>query len=139
VLGALLGSAAVRRGPRFTAAWVVATAAVGILELLYFRLAIAPRLHPSLVEYWEGAYVPDISFAAAVRYVWDRPRTQLTAAWGAGPAVAAFVCLGAATLHGRVRRSAGLAVVLLVLELAILSARRTVPFNEPRVTMFLLT
>jgi hypothetical protein len=138
-LGALLASAAVRRAWPLAAAVGVATVAVGTLELLYFRLAVAPRLHASLTEYWEGAYIPDASLSAAARFVYESLAAQLTFRWGTAAAVVALLCLGAAMLRERGRRSAGLALALLVAELAILSSRRAVPFNEPRVTLFLLT
>jgi hypothetical protein len=139
VLGALLLSAVGRRAWRLAAAATAATLAVGAVQLLYFRVALAPRLNSSLVDYWEGAYVPGGSLADAAAFVRTSLGGQVALAWGAGVAVPAFACLGVALLDGRVRRHVAVALALLVAELAVLSRLRAVPLNEPRITLFLVT
>jgi hypothetical protein len=137
LLGALLLSAAVRREWRFARAVALATIAAGVLQLVYFRIAVVPRLHASLTQYWAGAYVPDDSLVHAARFVWASLGAQLNAAWGlaALPALACLVLAAAA----RPRRPSSIALVLLVVELAVLSSHGAVPFAEPRVMLFLLT
>jgi len=138
VLGALLASSAARRR-RFALAVAVAAVVVAALELAYFWLALATRMQPSLVEYWEGAYVPADSFFGAARFVYDRLSAQMAVAWGPAGAATAVLCLGALTLRGRVRQTAGLALGLLVATVAVVSSRHALPLNEPRVTLFLFT
>jgi hypothetical protein len=138
VLGALLLSAILRRAWHSAAAVTAATLAVGALQLLYFRFAVAPRLNAALVEYWEGAYVPDDSLARALSFVWASLGGQASVAWGA-TAIPAFASLGVAILGGRTRRTVGLALALLLADLAVLSLWRAVPLGDPRITLFLLT
>jgi hypothetical protein len=138
VLGALLVSSAVRRR-QFAAAVGVAAMAVGALQLGYFRLALASRMPRSLIAYWEGAYVPHDSIIGAARFVYDYLAAQMDTVWRPLPAAPAVLCLVAVTPRGCVRRTAGLALALLVTTVTVVSSMHLMPMNEPRITLFLLT
>jgi hypothetical protein len=138
VLGALLVDAVARRERRWGMAVAAAAATVGALAILYFRLGVAPRLPPSLAQYWQGAQLPAEASWQNAAFAWRRLRGLLALTWGEVMTTVTLVALGtAAALDARAR--VGL-VSLALLTAACLgvSATRTLPL-EPRILHFLLT
>lgn len=139
-LFAALLVAALLRGDRHRAVTTTALAvAVGLWSVVYFHIALAPRMHESLVQYWDGAYVPAESLGEAASFVVYSLHRQLQFTWGAEAVVPALAVLVATlALVPRVR-TLGFAAILFVLELAIVSRHRALPFDESRVMLFALT
>lgn len=139
LLAALLIAAVVRRDWRMVRIVSLAGLAVGLWDAAWFRLLIAPHLLPSVIGYWEGTYVPSTSIGAALRFVGASLAAQLAQTWSAAAIVAALFCLIAVAVGSWERRTIALALLFLIAELAVLSALRRLPFDEPRVMLFLLT
>ncbi len=137
ILATLLADALVCRDRPRARAVLVASVAVAAWDLGYFVLAVAPRLTPALAEYWNDAYLagsPGQMAGPVLRGLIG----MLAPTWsrlGLAIATAGAVALVAE----RASRSSILAVVLLIAEVAALSILRRVPFNAPRVMLFMVT
>jgi hypothetical protein len=136
ILAALLADALLHRDRSGARAVAIALLAVGTWYLIWYWFLIAPRTGRALAEYWRASFVPTTSVSAAVRFMWRSLAHELAFTWPAWtglPALAGAVVLCAAV---PVQRAIALALVLLVLELAGLSAAGRFPFAEPRVMLF---
>jgi hypothetical protein len=136
ILTALLFDGLLRRDRSGARAVAVALLAVGTWYLGWYWFLMAPRMGQALAEYWRASFMPTTSLSAAVRFAWQSLARELASTWPAWtglPAVAGALALCAAL---PVPRVIALALVLLVLELAALSAAGRFPFAEPRVMLF---
>jgi len=139
LLAALLVHAIWRREWQVALRVAAAGVAVAAWDAAAFALVIAPRMLPSLVEYWAESYVPTGSTREAVAFIGQSLLTLLGPAGRPATVVAACAAIVALLAVVPRARPIGLALVLLVAELAVLSALRRLPLNEPRVMLFLGT
>jgi len=138
VLAPLLAGAVLTRHWIHAKSIAGACAAVALWSLLYFELIMAPHLTAALQGYWHGAYVPGVG-GDAVTFVGRSLVSMLGIAWSVPAMTVAFSCLAACSILVRRQRTAGLGLLVLVAELAGLSSMGLVPFDAPRVMLFLLT
>jgi hypothetical protein len=138
LLASLLADALVRRDFARSRAVLVAAATITVWDVAYFELVVAPHLTPALEGYWANAYVPSSPVPAA-HFVVRSLVTMLSGGWSVASLVVGLVSL--VTLAGRrsAARPAIAALVLLVAEAAAVSAHGRLPFDAPRVMLFLLT
>jgi hypothetical protein len=139
VLGALLVLALARRARGRALAIAGATAVVGVVDGLVYRLLVAPRLLASLDAYWEGRVVTAQGVGQAVLGVARLVGVELVGAFGPLAVAAAAVALVVAAVRGRAARLALPVVVLLLVELGVVALRRPVPTEAARVLLFALT
>ena len=135
LFAALLGDARDWRRARTIA---LAGAAVALFDVGWFELLIAPHLTTALTEYWAEAYVP-ATVGRAMPFVLYALLSMLDPTWGPFGLGLALTALVGASAMVRELRVIGVATGLLLAELAVLSARRLVPFEAPRVMLFALT
>jgi hypothetical protein len=136
ILAALLVDALLRRDRSGARAVAVALFAVGTWYLVWYWFLIAPRMGRALAEYWQASFVPTTSLSAAARFVWRSLARELASTWPAWTGLPALAGALALCVALPVQRAIALALVLLVLELAGLSAAGRFPFAEPRVMLF---
>jgi hypothetical protein len=135
VLAALILDAAWRRDARSLRALFLASVVIGVWDVVYYGVVMAPRLPVVADRYWaRQLYLPATLHAAEV--AWGRLSWTLTPSLGVSGVVAGTLCLALGCIGSR-QRIAALAVVLLVLELMGFSMARLLPFNQPRIFLFL--
>lgn len=139
ILAALLAAALARRDRRHAGRVAIAALGVGATHAAYYALVLRPRLHESLVRYFDASYVPAEASWDAARFVVANVAGQMAFAWGADATLPALVALGAAAAAGLVSRVAALALALLVAELVVLSAAGALPFDQTRISHFAVT
>jgi hypothetical protein len=138
LLAALLADALAAGDLRRARMVGAAAAVVGACALAFVDLVVFPHLTASLTELWHGAYVPPGS-GPALRFIGGSLARMLLPTWGQPALVVGAVALTALAALVRDQRPVILALVLLVAELAALSAVHVVPFDVTRVMLFALT
>jgi hypothetical protein len=128
-----------RRQWRAAAGVALAGALVAAWDAACFAVLLMPRMLPSLAEYWQQSYVPLGGVAEAAAFIGRSLVVLMGPAGTPATVVLASAALVALLVAVPAARVAGLALLLLVVELATLSALRRVPLNEPRVMLFLTT
>lgn len=137
VLAALLADAAWRRDGRSLRVLLLAALAVGTWYVIYYWLAIAPRLPLAGNPYWvRQVYLP--ASIRAVPILWRNLSWTLAHALGGWGVAAAVLCLTAGIALPR-QRVVSLSLLVLVVEVAGLSMLRRVPVNQSRILLFLTT
>ena len=137
LFAALAADGLARRDGRRVRNVLLAGAAVALFAVAWFRLLIAPHLNAALSEYWVDAYVP--ATAGGPAFALRALRMMLEPTWGPVGLVVAVGALAAACALDRALAVMALATALLFAELALLSARRLLPFAAARVMLFALT
>ena len=139
VFATLLVDAFVRRDRRALRDLVVATAVVGVWDLLYYRSLVAPHLPSTLAgvdPYWGAQVYLPARPLDAVAILWERLRWALGPALGSYGFPIAMLCLCVAALRPR-RGVAAIAMLLLVAEVALLSMLHRIAVSQPRILIFL--
>ena len=135
ILAALLLDALLRRDRQSVRDVGILGVAVGVWFALYYLLMMAPRLPSASSDpYWRAQVYLSPSWDAA-RTGWTHLSWPLAAALGARGLAVGLLCLGVACVLRR-QRVVGAALVLLVIELAVLSMMRAVPVSQPRILLF---
>jgi hypothetical protein len=116
----------------------LAGAGIALFDVAWVQGLVAPHLNAALTEYWADAYVPT-SIDRAVPFVLHALGRMATPTWGPFGLGVVLVTLVVATAVSPEVRLTGVGIGLLLVELAVLSARRLVPFEAPRVMLFALT
>jgi len=137
VLAALVLDALLRREYRVTRELLITAAIVGLWDVGYYVLLVAPRLPGAADSYWRmQQYLPVAPVAA--RIAWERLAWTLGPALGPSTLVVSLVVFGTGCLQRR-QRVIATALLLLVLEIVGLSMLGLVPVSQPRILLFLTT